>query len=122
EFSVTDSLQPGLDRLPSGITGLDTILRGGFFTGGLYIIQGTPGVGKTTLGNQLCFNHVANDGRALYVTLLAESHARMLQHLGSMSFFDASKIPDSLAYLNGYSALQQDGLTGLLDLLRHEIM
>jgi len=112
----------GLDRVPTGVAGLDTILGGGFLKGGLYIIQGTPGTGKTTLGNQICFNHAASGGRALYVTLLAEYHARMMQHLGGMSFFDASKIPDQLSYLGGFPAMRQDGLRGLLDLVRREIV
>lgn len=111
----------GLDRVPSGIAGLDTILYGGFLKGGLYIIQGAPGAGKTTLGNQICFKHVAGGGRALYVTLLAEYHARMMQHMGGMSFFDLSAIPDQLAYLNGLTVLRDNGLKGLLALLRREI-
>ena len=38
------------DRLETGIAGLDTILGGGVFEGGIYIIQGAPGAGKTILG------------------------------------------------------------------------
>jgi circadian clock protein KaiC len=111
----------GLDRIPSGIAGVDVILNGGFLKGGLYIVQGPPGSGKTTLANQVCFNHIRGDSRALYVTLLAEYHARMMQHLSIMTFFDGSKIPDQLAYLNGLSVLHDDGLKGLLALLRREI-
>ncbi len=111
-----------LERVPSGIAGLDTILKGGFFKGGLYIIQGAPGAGKTILGNQICFNHAAGGGQALYVTLLTEYHARMMQHLSVMSFFEAARIPDQLAYLNGLSVLRDEGLGGLLVLLRREIV
>lgn len=39
-----------LTRVPSGVRGLDDVLRGGFFGGGLYIIEGPPGAGKTILG------------------------------------------------------------------------
>lgn len=109
-------------RVPAGITGLDTILGGGFLKGGLYIIQGTPGTGKTTLANQLCFNHAAAGGRALYVTLLAEYHARMMQHLGGMSFFDGAMIPDRISYLSAFRTLRQDGPQSLLGLLRREIV
>ena len=111
----------GLERVPSGVRGLDTVLNGGFLKGGLYIVQGRPGTGKTTLGNQICFNHIGGGGKALYITLLAEYHARMMQHLGVMSFFDLSKIPDQLTYLNGLRALRDEGLKGLLTLLRREI-
>ncbi len=116
----------GAARLSSGIGGLDDVLRGGFLKGGLYIIQGPPGAGKTTFGNQICFHHTRDlpgaVGSALYVTLLAESHARMLQNVSGLSFFDLSRIPDRLAYLNGLLVLRQEGLRGLLDLLRREIV
>jgi len=119
---MSDTNAPALDRLPSGIAGLDVILDGGFLKGGLYIVQGTPGTGKTTLANQICFNHVALGGCAIYSTLLAEYHARMMQHLGSMTFFDASRIPDRLTYISGFSILRQDGLSGLLAAMRREIV
>jgi circadian clock protein KaiC len=112
-----------IERVPSGISGLDTILNGGFLKGGLYIIQGTPGTGKTTLANQICFSHATTgDGQALYVTLLAEYHDRMLQHLSNMSFFDITKIPDQIKYLNGYGTLAEHGYDGLRDLVRQEIV
>jgi circadian clock protein KaiC len=116
---MTD-VQP-IERVPSGVPGLDTILRGGFPRGGIHILQGVPGAGKTTLGNQICYHHAAAGGRALYVTLLSETHARMLLHLGTMRFFDAARLPDQIAYLSGFGALQGEGLPGLVTLLRREV-
>ncbi len=111
-----------IGRVPSGIRGLDTILNGGFLEGGLYIIQGTPGTGKTTLANQICFSHASSGGQALYITLLAEYHDRMLQHLSNMSFFDITQIPGRIKYLNGYGALSEQGYVGLRDMMRQEIV
>jgi circadian clock protein KaiC len=54
--------QTPLERVPTGIPGLDTVLRGGFLRAGIYIVRGEPGAGKTILGNQFCFNHVAAPG------------------------------------------------------------
>src|SRR5215211_3241258 len=108
----------GLLRQTTGVAGLDRILHGGFFQGGLYIITGPPGAGKTILGNQLCFHHVGSGGRAIFITLLTESHSRMLAHLGTLSFFDSAPIGSSLQYLSGYSVLLSEGLAGLLKLLR----
>ena len=118
---MADPSATALERVPSGIPGLDVILEGGFLQGGLYIIQGPPGAGKTTFANQVCFNHVETAGNAIYVTLLAEYHARMMQHLGVLTFFDASKIPDQLTYINGLSTLHEAGLTGLVGLVRKEV-
>ncbi len=108
-------------RLKSGLKGLDAILLGGFLRGGVYIVQGLPGSGKTILANQICFNHVAAGEKAVYATLLAESHARLLLHLKTLSFFDASRIPESLFYMSGFTELEQHGLKGLLEVLRREV-
>jgi circadian clock protein KaiC len=111
-----------LNRLPTGIPGLDTVLRGGVLQGGLYIVQGVPGAGKTILANEICYNHVAaRGGRALYVTLLAETHTRMMQHLGPMRFFDPTRVEHAITYINGFSVLRSEGLPGLLALLRREL-
>ena len=110
-----------LDRIASGIPGLDRILGGGFFQSGVYIIHGLPGSGKTILANQMCFAHVAGGGNAVYVTLLAESHSRMLQHLSGLSFFDASLLPERLCYLSAFRNLEAEGLNGLLAILRREM-
>ena len=113
--------QTPLERVPTGIPGLDIVLRGGVLKAGIYIVRGEPGTGKTILGNQFCFNHVAAGHRALYVTLLAETHDRMMQHMQVMSFFDPTRIPDGLYYVNGFRVLEEDGLKGFINLLRHEI-
>jgi circadian clock protein KaiC len=112
---------PDQRRLPSGIAGLDTILGGGFMLGGIYIVQGAPGTGKTILTNQICFHHVADGGRAMFVTLLAENHARMLGNLRQMSFFDETRIGAELTYLSGFNEMREAGLAELTQLLRREI-
>ena len=110
-----------LRRVTTGLAGLDAILHGGFLEGGVYIVQGTPGAGKTILGNELCFRHTRSGGRAAYVTLLAEMHTRMLQHLRPMSFFNEAVIPNALYYVSAFQTLESNGLQGLIDLLRREI-
>ena len=116
---MTRAKPAGLKRVTSGVTRLDYILKGGFIAGGTYAIIGPPGSGKTVFANQMCFNHIARaGGRCLYVTLLAETHGKMIRHLGTMSFFDAKRLPDRLNYVSGYKALKEGGLRGLLDLIR----
>jgi circadian clock protein KaiC len=105
----------------SGVKGLDEVLRGGFFGGGLYIIEGPPGVGKTILGNQICFNHAAGGRKVLYVTLIAETVGRMLLNIRGLRFYNEAVVGSSIFYVSGFNALKQDGLTGLLHLLRREV-
>ena len=108
-------------RVKSGIRGLDTILDGGFIVGGIYIVQGPPGAGKTILTNQLCFNHVAAGGLATFVTLLAENHGRMLNNMRRLAFFDETVVPDRLVYLSAFAEMRDGGMGALLNLLRREI-
>ena len=110
-----------LERFGSQIPGLDVVLGGGFFSSGVYILQGAPGSGKTIMANQICYGHVKEGGRAIYVTLLSESHTRMLQHLRSLDFFDEAIIPDQLSYISAFHDLEQEGLKGLMMVLRREM-
>jgi circadian clock protein KaiC len=59
----------GVDRADTGITALDYVLNGGFPRNRLYLIEGDPGTGKTTLALQFLLAGVARDEVALYVTL-----------------------------------------------------
>ncbi|MDC0715175.1 ATPase domain-containing protein [Stigmatella sp. ncwal1] len=106
------------ERLLTDVPRLDFITKGGLLKGDCYSVMGPPGSGKTVLANQIAFNHVKRGGRALYVTLLSESHARMLANLEAMTFFDPSVIPSKLHYISGYRELEQEGLKGLLELVR----
>jgi circadian clock protein KaiC len=110
-----------LRRVPSGVKGLDEILRGGFFGGGLYIVEGPPGVGKTILGNQICFNQAQAGSKVLYVTLIAETVGRMLLNIRDLKFYDEGAVGNGIFYVSGFNALKKDGLAGLLHLLRREV-
>ena len=53
----------------SGIPGLDDVLVGGFTTDRLYLIEGVPGSGKTTLAMQFLLEGIKRGEKALYVSL-----------------------------------------------------
>jgi circadian clock protein KaiC len=76
QFEETEVVRPSIpeagDEIPrakTGISGLDDILGGGLPTNHLYLIDGEPGTGKTTLGLQFLLEGVARGERGLYVTL-----------------------------------------------------
>jgi circadian clock protein KaiC len=60
---------PVQPRSSTGIAGLDDILGGGLPTSHLYLVEGSPGAGKTTLGLQFLVEGVKRDEPGLYVTL-----------------------------------------------------
>jgi circadian clock protein KaiC len=56
-------------KVPSGIGGLDDILRGGFPQNCLFLITGNPGTGKTTLAMQFLLEGIRSGERVLYMSL-----------------------------------------------------
>jgi circadian clock protein KaiC len=104
--------------MPTGVPGLDTVLGGGLRHGGVYLVIGPPGAGKTVLGNQICFAQAVTGARAIYLTLLSENHSNMLDNLEGLSFFDRRLIGDGLQYVSAYGVLEQGGLDRLLEFVR----
>lgn len=87
---------PNINRLSSGIEELDHILGGGFPAGRLFLIEGAPGSGKTTLALQFLLAGAKNSEKGFYVTFsesedeiraVAESHGWTLDgvHLQELS-------------------------------------
>lgn len=67
----------------TGIEGLDAVLGGGFPKDHVYLLQGDPGAGKTTLSLQFLLEGVKNGERSLYITLSEtrkELHAVATSH------------------------------------------
>jgi circadian clock protein KaiC len=56
-------------RQTTGIVGLDNVLGGGLPANRLYVVEGEPGSGKTTLALQFLREGVRRGQRTLYVTL-----------------------------------------------------
>ncbi len=91
------------ERCATGIEGLDDILCGGFPRNRLYLIQGNPGVGKTTLALQFLREGLKRSEPGLYVTLseteeelrtVASSHGWKLD---GIAMLELSAIEDRLA-------------------------
>lgn len=65
----TQSLVGAPSLVETGIEGLDFILGGGLIQRRLYLVHGTPGAGKTTLGLRYLLEGAKLGERGLYVTL-----------------------------------------------------
>jgi circadian clock protein KaiC len=55
--------------IPTGVPGLDHVLRGGYLRGGFYLLQADPGSGKTTVALQYVLGRLRAGESCLYVTL-----------------------------------------------------
>ena len=52
-----------------GVTGLDDITGGGLTCGRLFLLEGSPGTGKTTISTQFLMAGAAAGEKTLYITL-----------------------------------------------------
>lgn len=77
-------------RLSTGVAGLDDILHGGLAKGFLYLIEGNPGAGKTTLALQFLIEGAARGEKGLYISL-AESESE-LRHVAASHGFNLDKV------------------------------
>ncbi|TBV05408.1 ATPase domain-containing protein [Phytopseudomonas dryadis] len=89
------------ERIPSGSQGLDSILGGGLPPSRLYLLEGSPGSGKTTLALQFLLQGVARGERCLYITLsetseelqaVAASHGWSLQGIDLFELASAEEV------------------------------
>jgi circadian clock protein KaiC len=76
--AVTQAAEEGdaLTRASTGIAGLDDITAGGFTRRRLYLVEGEPGSGKTTLALQFLLAG-ARDGEAVLYVTLSETAAEL---------------------------------------------
>jgi circadian clock protein KaiC len=108
-------------RIRTGVKGLDAITSGGLLRGYVYLLEGIPGSGKTTLANQIGFHHALEDGRVLFVSLLSESVSSLLSQLKNFQFFEEKVIGGTLHYINAYNFLEEGGIKLLQDSLMEEM-
>lgn len=100
-----------INRLSTGVPGLDTILGGGLPEFSFNLIAGLPGCGKTTLAHQLMFALATLERPALYLTVLGEPPLKMLRYQQQFDFFDLEKVGRCIHFVN----LGPDAMTGDLD-------
>jgi circadian clock protein KaiC len=78
---VTFAATP-VEQFATGIVGLDDILGGGLARNHLYLVEGDPGTGKTTIAMQFLMEGTRSGQKGLYVTL-SESKTELLEIAGS---------------------------------------
>jgi len=70
--AATGAMQERLIKI--GVPGLDDVLGGGLTANRLYLVEGTPGAGKTTIALQFLIEGAKRGESVLYVTLSETGH------------------------------------------------
>ena len=116
-------------RIKFGTDGLDDILHGGLPAGHLYLLEGTPGAGKTTIALRLALSNWEAGRKTLYITL-SESKQELLAvafshgwELDPVPIFELVPQEDSLRPEHQYSVFNPEDveLDQLTDLISKKV-
>ncbi|MGK2900818.1 MAG: RAD55 family ATPase [Burkholderiaceae bacterium] len=100
-----------INRLATGVPGLDAVLGGGLPEFSFNLIAGQPGSGKTTLAHQIMFALATPQRPAIFFTVLGEPPLKMLRYQQQFAFFDTEALNRSIRFIN----LSDDAMAGDLD-------
>ncbi|WP_458071964.1 RAD55 family ATPase [Rhodanobacter sp. BL-MT-08] len=89
-----------INRLATGVPGLDEVFGGGLPEFSFNLIAGPPGSGKTTLAHQMMFALATPKRPALYFTVLGEPPLKMFRYQQQFEFFDTEKVGQSIHFIN----------------------
>ncbi|MEM3467153.1 MAG: ATPase domain-containing protein, partial [Candidatus Jordarchaeales archaeon] len=98
------------NRVPTGVSGLDELISGGFPRGSLIVLAGNPGTGKTIFSATFIYNGIVNCGeRGIYVSF-AENREAFLGNMLSLGL--------------DFERLEEEGMFRFLDMVtaREEAM
>lgn len=70
-----------MSRVSTGIPGLDELTGGGFISGDIILVTGSPGCGKTTFGIQYLYRGAVDNGEHGIFVTLEESPARVTRNV-----------------------------------------
>ena len=112
------SMKVTINRLKTGVPGLDEILGGGLPEYSFNLIAGPPGCGKTTLAHQIMFALATPDRPALYFTVLGEPPLKMLRYQQQFDYFDSAEINRSVRFIS----LSDDAVDGKLEQVMSRIV
>ncbi|MFZ1686410.1 MAG: ATPase domain-containing protein [Flavobacteriales bacterium] len=110
-----------INKLPTGVPGLDQILGGGLPEFSFNIIAGSPGCGKTTLAHQIAFANATAKRPALYFTILGEPALKMLRYQQQYDFYDESRMGTAIRFINLSEVVLKDDWNAVLDTIIKEV-
>jgi RecA-superfamily ATPases implicated in signal transduction len=118
---MTASEIPLIRNIRTGVPGLDTVLGGGLCEYSFNLIAGAPGVGKTTLVQQILFSNATAERPALYFTVLGEPTIKMIRYQRQFGFFDPARVPSALRFVNLTSEAAEGDLDAVLERIIDEV-
>jgi circadian clock protein KaiC len=110
-----------IERLATGVPGLDEVLGGGVPAYSFNVIAGQPGCGKTTLAHQIMFALATPQRCALYFTVLGEPPLKMLRYQQQFEFFELEAVNRSIHFVNLAAEVQSGDFERVLARIADEV-
>jgi circadian clock protein KaiC len=107
--------------LATGVPGLDVVLNGGLEFGGVVILAGPPGAGKTIMAQQMSFANATKEHKSVYYTTIAEPHTKLIRHLQPFAFYDPAALDTRVEFIH-LGGFLQPGSTDRLQPMVAEIV
>ena len=103
-----------VERISTGISGLDALIEGGFPKGFTILVAGNPGTGKTVLTSHYLYNGLINNQNGLYVSFSEADYSfyNNTERFG-MKFREFQK-QNKFSFLD-FSAVTQEGIQDALE-------
>jgi circadian clock protein KaiC len=118
---TTPADRPLIGSLPTGVPGLDTVLRGGIPEFSFNLLAGGPGAGKTTLAQQIVFANATVARPALYFTVLGEPTLKMIRYQRQFSFFQPELVGTAVRFINLTEEVLRRDLAAVLQRIVDEV-
>ncbi len=111
-----------MKTVPTGINGLDLVLKGGFNHPSTILVAGTAGAGKTTMAMQSLFNAAREGEVCLFISAISEPVAMMESFVSNYSFFDFSLLEKKkIRLFNIEEELLKKGTTDVINFIEEKI-
>ena len=99
-----------LEKVATGIEGLDKILNGGIPKGNTVLVTGACGTGKTTMSVEYLMNGAKSGEKCVFISV-TESRDKLLENLKTYEFFDQNLVDKkSILFIEFNDLLEQAGL------------
>jgi circadian clock protein KaiC len=102
-----------LERISTGVPGLDSLIEGGIPKGSTIMVVGNSGSGKTILCSHFLYHRLAQEENGLYISF-SESKAQFYTNLKTLGMdFDKFERQAKFAFLD-FASLTKDGIQDAL--------
>jgi len=110
-----------LERISSGIDGLDEMIGGGYPFPSVSLVAGSAGTGKTTFAMNFLIEGAKRGEQGLFVTTLSEPTQWMLKYASQFNFIQKEYFDSEIKYADVGTLLQKKGYEKLLDIIDEKI-